>query len=339
MDPLSIRIALGAAASVAADPVTAAEVFSPNVYTGNGSTQSIDNGLNLSGEGGLTWIKCRSSTFGNGSYLYDTERGSASLQTNTTAAQASPDTRLNFDSSGFNVTTSGGSATNASGFTFVGWSFRKAPGFFDVVTWTGNGAASRSISHSLDSVPGMVIIKSTSSASYNWVVYHRSTGSTQKLRLNLTDAAVAENGNLGGLSPTSTAFGVGYGATNANGENYVAYVFAHNDARFGANRDKSIVNCGTYTGSTGNVNVDCGFTTGARFVIIKRTDSSGDWFVFDTARGIVSGNDPYLLANSSAAEVTNTDYIDPLNSGFTVTSSAPAALNNNGGNYIFMAIA
>ena len=74
-------------------------------------------------------------------------------------------------------------------------------------------------------------------------------------------------------------------------------------------------------------------------MLIKRTDSNGDWFVWDTARGIATGNDPYLELNTADAEVTNTDYIDPLNSGFTVTSSAPAALNASGGTYLFLAIA
>ncbi len=96
---------------------------------------------------------------------------------------------------------------------------------------------------------------------------------------------------------------------------------------------------GTYSGTGNNVDVDCGFTAGARFVLIKRTDSSGDWYVWDTVRGIVAGDDPYLLLNSTAAEVTSTDYIDPLNSGFTVTSSAPAALNASGNTYLFLAIA
>ena len=94
-----------------------------------------------------------------------------------------------------------------------------------------------------------------------------------------------------------------------------------------------------YSGTGSNVDVDCGFTAGARFVLIKRTDNTGDWYVWDSTRGIVSGNDPYLLMNSIAAEVTNTDYIDPLNAGFTVTSSAPAELNANGGTYLFLAIA
>ena len=96
---------------------------------------------------------------------------------------------------------------------------------------------------------------------------------------------------------------------------------------------------GNYTGTGNDINVDCGFSSGARFVLIKRTDSDADWFLFDTLRGIAVGNDPYLLLNMAAIQVTNTDYIDPLNAGFTVTSSAPAALNTSGGTYIFLAIA
>ena len=111
----------------------------------------------------------------------------------------------------------------------------------------------------------------------------------------------------------TTLFLANYDSTNQNGKYYIAYLFASLSG---------VSKIGTYTGTGGNVGVDCGFTAGARFVLIKRTDSSGDWYYWDTARGIVGGNDPYLLTNSTAAEVTNTDYIDPLNSGFTVTSSA-----------------
>jgi hypothetical protein len=61
--------------------------------------------------------------------------------------------------------------------------------------------------------------------------------------------------------------------------------------------------------------------------------------VWDSARGIISGNDPYLLLNTTAAEVTSTDYIDPLNSGFEISSTAPAAINASGGSFIYLAIA
>ena len=112
--------------------------------------------------------------------------------------------------------------------------------------------------------------------------------------------------------------------------NYVAYLFA---------TLAGISKVGTYSGTGSDVNVDCGFTSGARFVLVKRTDSSGDWYHWDSVNGIVAGNDPYLLLNSDAAQVTNTDYIDPLSSGFTVTSSAGSDLNASGGTYLFLAIA
>jgi hypothetical protein len=131
---------------------------------------------------------------------------------------------------------------------------------------------------------------------------------------------------------SSTAFKIGAGFNGANDSSatYIAYLFA---------TLAGVSKVGSYTGTGADLNVDCGFSAGARFILIKRTDSTGDWYVWDSARGIVAGNDPYLLLNSLAAEVTSTDYIDPLSSGFTVTSSAPAALNASGGTYIFLAIA
>ena len=96
---------------------------------------------------------------------------------------------------------------------------------------------------------------------------------------------------------------------------------------------------GSYTGNGTTQTINCGFTAGARFVMIKRTDSTGDWYVWDSARGIVAGDDPYLLLNSTAAEVTNTDYVDTAASGFEISSTAPAAINANGGSFIFLAIA
>jgi hypothetical protein len=118
---------------------------------------------------------------------------------------------------------------------------------------------------------------------------------------------------------------------NGSADTYIAVLWA---------TVAGISKVGSYTGTGSDLNVDCGFSAGARFVLIKRTDASSDgWYVFDSERGIVAGDDPYFLLNSTAAQVTNTDYIDPLSSGFTVTSSAPAGLNASSGTYIFLAIA
>jgi hypothetical protein len=96
---------------------------------------------------------------------------------------------------------------------------------------------------------------------------------------------------------------------------------------------------GKYTGSGTTQLIDCGFAAGARFVLIKREDDAGDWYLWDSARGIIAGNDPYKLLNRWALEVANTDYIDPYAPGFAISSTAPAAINASGGSFMFFAVA
>jgi hypothetical protein len=218
------------------------------------------------------------------------------------------------------------SATDGS----VSYTFRRASGFFDVVCYTGTGSA-RTVNHNLTVAPELMIVKSRSLSASDWRVYSATTGQGQGLILNTTDAAFNDTTTWANTAPTATTFKVGgINDVNGSGYTYVAYLFA---------TVAGVSKVGSYTG-TGTTNaINCGFSGGARFVMIKRTDSTGDWFVWDTARGIVSGNDPYLLLNSTAAEVTNTDYIDPSSAGFEISSSAPAAINASGGTYIYLAIA
>jgi hypothetical protein len=217
---------------------------------------------------------------------------------------------------------------------YLGYSFRRAPGFMDVVCWTGNGINPTAINHNLSVSPELIITKSRSNTT-NWITGFDFTPTTYRLGY-LNDSASAPSTTYAsspvyGGEPTASTFVVGnQGGINLSTYTYVSYLFA---------TLPGISKVGTYTGTGADINVDCGFSAGARFVLIKRTDDTGDWYVWDSARGIVAGNDPYLRLNSTAAEVTSTDYIDPLSSGFTVTSSAPAALNASGGSYIFLAIA
>jgi hypothetical protein len=216
--------------------------------------------------------------------------------------------------------------------TWISYLFKRAPGFFDVVCYKGTGASSQTKTHNLGVTPELMIIKCRGPSGYTqpWVVYPGPLGTDQYNYLNTT-AAAGTFGSYWPIPPTSTGFTVGnYQDTNASTLFYVAYLFA---------TCAGVSKVGSYTGTATTKQVDCGFTAGARFVLIKRTDSTGDWYVWDTTRGIVSGNDPYGLLNSSAAEVTNTDYIDPYNAGFELSSTAPAAINANGGTYIFLAIA
>jgi hypothetical protein len=213
------------------------------------------------------------------------------------------------------------------------WAMRRAPSVMDVVCHTGTGSA-RTVSHNLQAVPELMLVKRRSGSEAGgiagyWLVYAAASGNANALFLNTTDG---NNGTSvwNSTTPTATTFTVNNNYVNYSGDTYVSYLFS---------TCAGVSKVGSYTGTATTKQIDCGFTAGARFVLIKRTDSTGAWYVWDTARGIVSGNDPYLLLNSTAAEATSTDYIDPYSAGFELSSTAPAALNASGGSYIFLAIA
>ena len=248
--------------------------------------------------------------------------GEVNLVASSTLAEG-PDTDIDFASN----TQSIWAGFFANGLRY---SFQRAPSFFDVVCYTGTGA-NRTVAHNLTVAPELIIVKNRSVSDWNWAVYSSTLGGTKGLATDLDIAEFTTSNWWTDTNPTSSVFTVGTGAnTNASGNNIVAYLFA---------TCAGVSKVGSYTGTATTKQVDCGFTGGARFVLIKRTDSTGDWYVWDSARGIVSGNDPYLLLNSSAAEVTNTDYVDTYSAGFEISSTAPAAINASGGTFVFLAIA
>jgi len=185
--------------------------------------------------------------------------------------------------------------------------------------------------------PELIILKCRAGGSYNWPVWNKDLaagGASRILNLNLPQALTTDNGAFNSTAPTASVFTVGnnFSTNGGTGYTYVAYLFA---------TCPGVSKVGSYTGTGAAQTINCGFTAGSRFVMIKRFDSgsSADWYVWDSARGIIAGNDPYLLFNSAAAEVTSTDYVDTAATGFEISSTAPAGINANGGTYIFLAIA
>jgi len=210
----------------------------------------------------------------------------------------------------------------------ITWFFQRAPGFFDEVCYTGTGSATTQ-AHNLGVVPELMIIKERSAAN-NWQVYVSSLGNTQYLVLNTTAVATTSSTRWNNTTPTSSVFSIGTDVTvNASAQTYVAYLFASLSG---------ISKVGTFTGTGATQTINCGFTGGARFVLIKRTDTTGDWYVWDTARGMVAGTDPYLLLNSGSAAEVNANNVYTTTGGFQIVSSL-AGINASGGTYIFLAIA
>jgi hypothetical protein len=187
------------------------------------------------------------------------------------------------------------------------------------------------VAHNLGVAPELMIVKKRNAGGTDWNVYSSALGATQTFYLNEPDASVTNPITWNDTTPTSSVFTVGTsGTVNASAATYVAYLFS---------TCAGVSKVGGYTGTGTTKQIDCGFTGGARFVLIKKTSGTGSWYVWDSARGIVSGNDPYLLLNSTAAEVTSTDYIDTYSAGFEISSTAPSEINENGGSFIFFAVA
>jgi len=274
------------------------DVFSTYLYKGNGMSQTITNGIDLSGEGGLVWQKTRTNAAGatTDHVLTDTVRGyNKQLITNSNAAQTTDTTTVaSFASTGFGLGQS--DTTNNHVNTYASWTFRKAPGFFDVVTYTGNGSA-RTIAHSLGSVPGMVMVKCTS-ASHDWAVYHRSTKATHFLELNETNAAADNISRWNDTDPTSTHFSVGTsGSVNDNNSTYVAYVFAGGKSTtdkavdFDGNDFLSFANTSDFVFGTGAYTVEFFInpdTTPTGNIIFSGADTNG--FVINMGANSVNIN-------------------------------------------------
>ena len=198
------------------------DVFSTYLYAGNSTSRSITNSIDLAGEGGMTWIKQRTGTADH--VVNDTVRGAGNrIRTNVSAASASSSDYLSaFNSNGFSL---GADAdVNGSGSNYSSWSFRKAPGFFDVVTWTQSGSAggARTIDHNLGCVPGFIMLKQTTGTE-NWIVWHRDFDTNQFIKLN-DNHAVNTDANASVNSVSSTQFVVGL--DNNKVGSYVAYLFA-----------------------------------------------------------------------------------------------------------------
>jgi hypothetical protein len=312
-------------------PSTGTNVYNAVARTGTNANATI-SGVGFSPD----LVLGMTSSTSNKSAFVDRLRGikpTAYLQATATDAESSLTTNmgvtgLTMDGVSVDIDNTVG-YINFSTRTYSTHFFRRAPLFFDEVCYTGTGSAT-TFAHNLGAVPELMIVKSRSDVNV-WQVYSAATGNAARLQLNTNDSVFTVSAIWNTTTPTSSVFSVGTNTSvNGSGSTYVAYLFA---------TCAGVSKVGSYTGTGTTQTINCGFTAGSRFVMIKRTDSTGDWYVWDSARGIVAGNDPYLLLNSTAAEVTGTDYVDTANSGFEISSTAPAAINANGGSFIFLAIA
>ena len=321
----------------------AGKFFNPVLWTGTGSTQNI-TGVGF--EADFIWMKDR-NTANRNHYLFDRLRGitNARLFSNLTDAENTSTTYINSTNSDGYQLAAGDAGSNGSGETYVGWNW-KANGAgssntagsitstvsanttsgFSIVTYTGTGA-NATIGHGLGVAPRMIIVKRRDAADI-WPVYHESIGNTQYLRLQGDNPAGTFN-VWQNTSPTSSVFYISTDSTvNTNTGTYVAYCFAEvaGYSKFGSY---------TGNGSSDGPFVYCGFRP--KYVLVKRSDDSWGWWVFDGVRSPYNAVDKYLSPNLSDAEYT-ANIMDFTSNGFKIRE-ASQGWNGSGGTIIFAAFA
>ena len=272
----------------------------------------------------LEWIKDRANV--NNHQLLDGVRGlSAVLQSNTTAAETTY-TAPSGNSVGFAWKAGSSSSSNTNGTIASTVSVNASAGFSIAAFTTPSGYSNGTVGHGLGVTPALVIVKNRSGSPINWNTYHQSLGNGSALYLSGTQAALVNAAYWNNTSPTSSVFSVGSNLYPS--ADHVAYCWTPiaGYSAFGSL---------TGNGSTDGVFVYLGFKP--RFILYKRTDSTSDWRIWDTARSPYNAMSLVLYPNASDAEASAQDF-DALSNGFKIRNSA-ASMNASGGTYIYAAFA
>ena len=318
--------------------------FQAKIYTGDGSTPSITLDGDTDMQPDLVWIKNRDQT--DSHCLFDAVRGATKLLSsdNYNAETTDADTLTSFDSDGFALGADVKVNTNTE--AYVAWCWKaNGTGSANIegntdTTISANTTAGFSIidgcddlndddtfGHGLNSAPDMVFLKRRDDIS-GWRVFYTGITDGSTLFLN-SSAAVGDDGaTVGPVSSTLiTVEGSGTGGYEGDNEN-VAYAW------------HSVQGFSKFGEYTGNGNVDGVFVyLGFRpaMIIVKVTDTVGDWRIFDTTRDTYNVADAIIYPSVTNAEGTET-FADFLSNGFKTRSSS-AAYNGDGNAYIYMAFA
>ena len=319
--------------------------FQATTYSGNGSSNEINQSENSQFQPDLVWLKERSG--GNHGTLIDAVRGANKGLYPSLAFAEYTESNLSFDADGFSLSTTGSAAqVNASSQTYIGWqwlagnatstpsggsvsstvSVNQTAGF-SIVSWTGTGA-NATIAHGLNAVPSWILVKNRDSAGNNWAVYHVSLGNTHHIFLDSTNAMTAGD-RWQDTTPTSTVFSVdGTTDVNKSTDDMIAYCWCEKPgfSKFGSYEGNDAAD-GPF--------IELGFKPA--FLMIKNIDASGGWPMYDNARTPFNPSNKNINADQNAAEYSPDYPIDFLSNGFKIRDAQTYV--NDANTYIYMAFA
>ena len=332
------------------------DYFNTITYTGNDTDGRTITGVGFQSD--WTWVKARSSAFSH--YIIDAIRYDSGaskylkLDSSSSAADETPSgagwiSALNSDGYVCKNGTSNTNNCNENGVTYVAWNWLGANGTtsntdgsitstvsanttsgFSIVSYTGTGS-NATVGHGLGTTPAWVLVKERGASGESWNNFHQSLGAGITIMLNLTNAQQSSSTMWNNTAPTSSVFSVGADAgSNGSSKTYIAYCFAEK---------KGYSKFGSYTGNNLDDGTFCYTGMKPSFVMIKRTDSTSEWNIYDVKRNPFNLTNLELEANTSDAEANVSEReIDILSNGFKLRGRS-TFINAPGGSYIYMAFA
>ena len=318
-------------------------------YDGTASNVTYEYGLGFQPD--LIWAKDRVAT-GEWHMLSDSTRGTNSqLFSNEQNPQDTKSTVIqSFDTGGFTVGSD--NLVNNNGNDYVAWCWKANGGTttsgtgtggvssvthqlnsdagFCITKFTSASSAGGTVTHGLDSIPDLIIMKAISSTQSWWVWHNSFADGNQYLQLQ-TNAVQGSNSNVWNSTAPSASV-VTLGAWNSQSFNYIMYAFKNVDG---------FSSFGSYVGNGSEQLIETGFEPA--FVMTKSTSATGHWRIYDNKRGSTDssssyvGNRKILYADEYIAEGAGINEIRFLSNGFEVGPGNNT--NTNGVSFIYMAFA
>ena len=295
--------------------LTAPEVFDTVLYNGSSASQDIRSSTLKDADLGI-WF-CRNNDYERG--FVDRIRGEgatfdpasgAAQEVNAWSLAMDLDGSMRAPSTWYNVT------GEQNGI----WMFKRARGFFDIVRYQGNDA-DRMVPHRLGVQPALWIIKRLTAGGISDGLF---TAGMADAPGQIYEGTASESSGAWGSAPTVGAFRLATPWLNSLSSSYVAYLWAN---------CPGVSRVGRWTGTGADVNIDCGFSGSARFVMFRAVPT-GAWWVVDAARGIATASSPVAFLASASRDQAGA-LIKPYAGGFTAHGLASPI----GQQFIYLAIA
>ena len=321
------------------------DYFEAKTYTGASGSVTVSTSFSPD----FVWLKNRSHADGWHQLRDIVRGGDRNLSSNSNNAESDASNKdLDFNSDGFTLTgTTDSRDDNYDGDSYVAWCWNAGSSTvsntdgsitssvranqtagFSIVAWTGT-RANATVGHGLNAALGWYVVKRRNTTG-DWIVYHTGlTAGTGYIRLNTTDPSGTAATPWNSTAPTSSVFSLGADSeTNGDGDDMLAYCFAP-VAGYSA--------FGEYSGnsSSDGVFVHTGFRPA--WLMVKSTNATGSWSIFDNKRDPFNVMDRYLFAEQNFAE-QDSDVVDFLSNGFKFRTGG-GDHNYSGRDYIYLAFA